>query len=138
MPDFSNLKKLDVDGSTAREYKFDQIEGAPSIWSLPASEENKPYMNEALRRVGKGSRGGRRAKRTTVDTVKASRDEDKELFAKYCAKRWNVKDASGLEVQFTPENCREFLEALPDWIFDDYRQWLNEATNFLDESLGEI
>lgn len=131
MADFSHLKKLEQDGSTERKYTFDQIEGAPSLWSRPATNANKAFQNETLRRANARAGLNRRAKRVTAEVLAQSRDEDREVLSKCCVTRWDVTDANGEPVEFTEENCLEFFRALPDWLFDDFRAWATDAGNFL-------
>jgi hypothetical protein len=137
MADFSHLKALEQKGDTERPFKFDQIAGAPTIWFLPGTDVNKAFMNESLRRAN--SRSGRRQRKVTADTVKAARDEDREVLAKTCARRWDVCDATGEPVEFSYENCLEFFQALPDWLFDEVRAFVTDPGNFVDaeDNLGE-
>lgn len=131
-PDFSYLTKdkgLEVDASKLQPFKFTELEGTPTIWSLPATEENKPFFNASLRKVN--SRRGRRSKVTTADTVKASREEDKEMLANFCARKWDVKDANGEDVERTSENVQAFFAVLPDYMFDDYRVFVTDSSNWL-------
>lgn len=143
MPDFSHLAALEQKGDTEFPYKLEQIAGAPTIWFHPATDANKAFMNETLRRANARAGRNRRGQRLTQDTLRESRTEDKEVFSTTCAKRWNVTDAKGEPVDFTPENCLEFFNALPDWLFDDIRTWLTNAANFVaanlsgDDALGE-
>lgn len=134
MPDFSNLTKQ-APVLEEREYKFEQLEGTPVIWSLPATELNKPFYNESLRRAAAKSGKRRKLAKTTTDTVAASREEDRELLATYCAKRWQVKDASGNPVDFSTENCLAFFRAIPDYVFDDFRNWAVDPTNWTPAAL---
>lgn len=138
MPDFSHLAGLDPKGDKLVPYIMDQIEGAPTIWFLPGTDANRPYLNETLKRANARVKGGRRTRRVTVDTIEASREEDRELLAKFCAKRWDVKDADGMAVEFTVENCIEFFKALPNWLFDEVRTFVTDPGNFIEaDEMGE-
>lgn len=137
MVDFSHLNALQQRGDTEFPYKLEQIKGAPTIWFLPATDANKSFMNETLRRANARAGRNRRGQRVTQDVIRESRTEDKEVFAKTCARRWNVQDASGVDVEFSEDNCREFFDALPDWLFDDIRTWLTNAANFVDAPVGD-
>lgn len=140
MVDFSHLKALEQKGDAEVPYKLEQIAGAPSIWFLPGTDANKAFTNESLRRANARARMNRRSKRVTADSIAAAREEDRELIAKFCARRWDVKDAKGKDVEFTPDNCLEFFRALPDWLFDDIRAFVMDPGNFVeavDEGLGE-
>jgi hypothetical protein len=139
MADFSHLKKLEPQNNEVP-YRLEQIAGAPTIWFLPGTDANRSFMNESLRRANARARGGRRSRRITTDTIEAARDEDREIIAKCCAKRWDVTDAKGKPVDFTEENCLEYFRALPDWIFDDIRGFVTDPGNFIGDggdALGE-
>lgn len=141
-PDFSHLKALEQNVDAEVPYKLEQIAGAPTIWFLPGTDANKAFMNESLRRANARARSNRRSRRVTPDVVAASRDEDREVIAKCCARRWDVKDAKGKAVEFSADNCLEFFRALPDWLFDDIRGFVTDPGNFIDASgddqLGEV
>lgn len=137
MADYTKLtKSAQPNPSKEIPYKFDMLDGfAPTIWSLPATEDNKPFMNESLRRVA--VRRARRTKVTNADTVKASRQEDKELLAAFCAKRWDM-EIDGAKVEFSVAEVQAFFEALPDFVFDDYRSYITDITNWIEaKELGE-
>lgn len=131
MPDFSHLKALEQKGDASFPYKMEQIEGAPTIWFRPATDANKDFLNETLRRANERAGRSRRGARITPDSLEASRAEDKEVIAKTCAVAWDVKDAKGKAVEFNETNCLEFFQALPDWLFDEIRGWVTNPTNFL-------
>lgn len=143
MVDFSHLKALEQRGDVEVPYKLEQIAGSPTIWFRPGTDANKDFMNETLRRANARAQTNRRSRRVTADVVAASRDEDREVLARCCATRWDVKDAKGKAVEFTPEHCLEFFRALPDWLFDDVRAFTTDPGNFIasdvtgDDALGE-
>jgi hypothetical protein len=136
MVDFSHLKALEQKGDAEVPYKLEQIEGAPTIWFAPGTDANKTFQNESLRRANARARQNRRSKRVTAEVVSASRQEDREVIAATCAKRWDVKDAKGKAVEFSPEACLEFFEALPDWLFDDVRAFVTDPGNFVGLDTG--
>jgi hypothetical protein len=135
MANFSHLKALEQKAE-ARPYRFADIEGSPSIYFLPGTDANKTFMNESLRRAAARTAGGGRGRRVTTDTVAEARQEDREVLAFTCAQSWDVKDADGNPVEFTPQNCLEFFEALPDWLFDGVRNWVTNPVNFVGDVLG--
>lgn len=143
MTDFSHLAEVEQKGDIAVPYKLDQIGGAPTIWFKPGTDANKVFMNESLRRANARARVSRRGRRLTADTVASARQEDREVIAKCCATRWDVKDAKDRPVVFSEANCLEFFQALPDWLFDEIRGWVTDPSNFIDvdgdggEVLGE-
>lgn len=137
MTDFSHLKLLEQKGDELVPYKMEQIAGSPTIWFLPGTDANKPFANESLRRANARARTNRRSRRVTQETISTARDEDRELLAKYCARRWDVKDAAGANVEFSVENCLEFFQALPDWLFDDIRGFVTDPGNFIAGEAGD-
>ncbi len=142
MVDFTNLSELCEDAETPREYPFTEIKGQPTLMSLPATSANERFNNARLKGIGKRTNGGRKQLKINDATVKAARDEDRKLFAQYCATGWKVPpvDATGAEVPFSRQNVYEFFCAIPDWMFDDYRTWVQEPMNFTgdaDELGGE-
>jgi hypothetical protein len=143
MADFSHLKALEQKGDAEVPYKLEQIEGAPTIWFAPGTDANRAFQNESLRRANARARQNRRSKRVTREVVAASRQEDREVIASTCAKRWDVRDAKSKAVEFSPEACLEFFEALPDWLFDDIRAFVTDPGNFVGldpggDALGEV
>jgi hypothetical protein len=130
--DFSYLKKLEVKDRTAR-YDMFQISSEPVLIVRPATEANKPYFNAVLRKSRKNSRA-LRAGAINRAMITENREQDRELFPRYVIVGWeNVVDVNGESVEFSPDNCRGFLDALPDWIFDDVRNFAGDSANFVDE-----
>ena len=130
MTDFSQIQKqVGEPGGTVR-YTFFEIDGAPWVDIVSATEYNKAYFNDLL----KLQRRNRRAIRTgnvSVDTIKQNRHEDLSLYAKHIIKGWgNVQDSDGKTVVFSKEVCADFLKALPSWIFDDLRNFAADPLSF--------
>lgn len=126
------LKKYEIEGKTAR-YELPPLEGLEDAVFIvrPATEANKEYFNKVLkltrRRKGKLKRG--------VDTsyLEETREEDKELFPKYIVIGWeNVYDEDGTLVEFSEEECQNFIKEMPPWMFDDLRNFAGDIENFLD------
>lgn len=135
MVDFSNYSALREDGTVAKAYPFDALKGAPGVMSRPATTANQRYNSARLKALGKRTAGGRKKLRVTSQTIEAARREDAEMLAKYCAVSWTNPplDASGQPVPFSAEACQEFFLAIPDWMFDEYRNWVADPLNFVDE-----
>lgn len=130
---FGYLKKLDVTNKTA-DFTIHQIEGAPVLVLKPATEVNKPYFNAVLKR---SRRNVRALKAGAVNTamIAENREQDRELFPKFVIETWrDVVDSQRKSVEFNRENCEEFLRALPDWIFDEIRDFAGNSTNFTDDA----
>jgi hypothetical protein len=143
MTDFSNLKALDVDGETLREYVFPYIPGEPSVFVAPATDVNKAFLNERLRLSIERSAAAEKQPRgkgsapPTPDSMAKELDEarevDRVLLARTCAKRWGVAptDAAGKQPEFSEANCLAFFKALPDWMFDPLRNFCGNIYNFV-------
>lgn len=138
-PDFSHLAKAEIDPSTAMPYRITDLDPAPTIWFKPATSANKPFWAATLKRMNARNQGGRRAARLTPASTEESRDEDRELYAKYCATKWEgVLDRGGKEVAFSIDNVLAYLNALPDWIFDGVRGFVTEPGNYAGEAANNL
>lgn len=127
--DFSHLKALDVRGKTA-EFTLYAVANEPFLVLRPATEANKPYFNAVLKRTRKTVRV---LKTGTISQamLDENREEDRELFPKFVVTGWGrVIDRDGNEVAFCEEACAEFLQALPDWLFDEVRNFAGNSANF--------
>ena len=128
---FNYLKKHDI-GSEPVEYPLYQIGGEPVLLIRPAGEKNKPYHNALLKRNAKLAARFRAGTKVNREMMKENREHDRALYGKFIIAGWEgIVDDSGVEVAFSPEVCSQFLRSLPDWIFDDIRQFAGSAANFL-------
>lgn len=132
--DFSHLAEAAVvKADQTRDYIFDDLKGSPALECLPATDENKGYRDERLARINRRRKSLRRGVNLTPALMVKARNEDRELFAAHCVKGWrNVKDKAGNAVPFSAEACLVFLRAVPDYLFDEFRGWIVEPTNFTD------
>lgn len=133
MADFSHLKVLEVtDDKTAR-YTLHQItvnNKTPTLIVAPATEANKPYFNALLKRSGKSVRAVR-AGSVNTGMIEDNREDEQELYPKYIIKGWeDMIDAKGKDTVFSVAECVDFLNQLPNWIFDDLRQFCGNPANF--------
>lgn len=115
------------------DYTIYSLEGEPVLVLTQATEVNKPYFNGLLRR-SRRNMPRVKAGNIDVDLVIANRDNDRELYAKHVLCGWkNVRDTKGNEVAFSHEDALDFLKALPDFIFDEIRDFASEPRNFVKE-----
>lgn len=136
MTDFTHLQRLSVNTDKTYEKVLYQIEGEPVLILAPATDANKPYLNELLRRSRKNMQ---RIKNQAVNAsiLEESRAEDRELYSRYILKGWRgVKDASGKDVPFSKEAAKEFLDAIPNYIFDEIRDEASNPQNFIDDVMN--
>jgi hypothetical protein len=127
--DFNHLRALEVRDKTAKCVIY-QVKGEPFLVVKPATEANKPYFNAVLRRTKRNVRAVQ-ASAISAAIIAENRDEDRELFPQHVIVGWGrVTDSSGQGVEFSEAACREFIEALPDWIFDEVRSFAGNSFNF--------
>lgn len=133
---FEHLKALEVKDKTT-EFPLTMLRGCPKLIVKPATESNKPYFNEVLRRSAKSVRKAVQGNITVdVETLEKNREDDRSLFPKHVIVGWSgVLDSDGKEVEFSQSNCKEFLHALPDWIFDQIGIFCRKNSNFVDIDL---
>lgn len=136
MANFSHLDALQVKQDGVARYTFHNIvvnEKSPTLIVRPATQANKPYFKELFRRQEARARQIAASKRIDPKFVDDTRDEDRDLFPKFVVTGWeDMIDADGGEVVFSVDECRQFLEALPDWVVDDFFQWCKRNENFVE------
>ncbi len=95
-----------------------------------AGETNKPYINAILQGSTK-TRKMVQANLITAGMLAENRDQDRALFPLHVITGWrDVCDASGVDVEFTRDECAEFIAALPDDQFDELRNHFASPSNF--------
>ncbi len=133
MADFSHLKAFDVKQDATVDYTIHAITVngvSPTLMVSPATEANKPYFNALLKRAGKTARVARAGK-VNLGMIEENRDEDRALYPLHIIKGWkDVLDSDGSEAKFTAEDAAKFLAAIPDWCFDDLRNFCGNPANF--------
>ena len=131
MSQFEHLSALAPKGQA--EFVMYQIAGEPSIMVEQAGESNRGYYTALIRR---NARNARKISAGKIDAamLAQSRDEDRELYSRHVIKSWEgILDKDGAEVDFSPENCYDFLKALPNWLFDELRVFAGEPANFIED-----
>lgn len=133
MTQFGHLKKLEVQGGKTAEFKMHALDGTPVLTVRPAMESNKGYFNASL----KASRSNMRSIRNgnvTAGLLDETRETDRDLYAKHVVVGWtNVVDQAGKPVQFTRDVAADFLAALPNWLFDELREFCGTPSNFIED-----
>lgn len=146
MGKFSKLRKLNVDGGRPVRFVIHELEGNPVLRVLPATQANPAYMayqvEEAAKRANRliKAEKDKRTKDPTEVEVKPedvlkgmenNRREVREVWAGVVVVGWErVLGDDGKPVEFTIEDCRDFLESLPDDIVDRLYPWCGDAGNF--------
>lgn len=138
MAKFGNLKKqFDPAGRTS-------VMTLPICWTKPdgtrvyprlhmvyAGETNKPWTN-AVNAFNAKTGLARKAMAGQQGADELALQRDKDLYPKHVIKGWSdVVDDDLTPVPFTEADCREYLEALPQWVFGEIRMYAVQAANFL-------
>jgi len=134
MVNFGNLKKLNVPAKGTSKYTLSQLGGdvEPVLILACASESNKEYFNALLKQSAKLMQGSK-AKQISAGLVKSNRDNDKILYATHILKGWeHIVDIDENSVEFNLENSIDFIKALPDWIFDEIREYASNVHNYIE------
>lgn len=134
---FNHIRKLDVPPGATSEFTFYQIQGRPTLTVRPTGEANPPYMNAMFKR-SKGVARRLRSGDMSVDLLEETRDIDLKLYPKYVVTGWkDVETDSGDEAPFNAELVAQFLDALPEDLFDELRAHCGDLSNFRDDPEDE-
>lgn len=133
---FKQLETLKLRADMTAELTLHDIENpdgtSPTLILSPATEVNKGYFNGLLRRSRKNMRNIQ-AQNFDTSMIQDNRGNDRVLYAKHIIKGWkHVKDDKGKNVTFSEEQCMGFLQELPDWLFDNVRNFATIVRNFID------
>ncbi len=139
MSDFSHLQALEVtEDDSPHEFELYEIDTAPVLY-VRCTQSYAPYENrirarrseiERKHRKAKKGKGRKRANDALLDLM---RSPDREAYPGTIVYGWKTnKDANGIEVEYSEDTCRQFLNALPDWLFDRIRLYCMEPQNFVD------
>lgn len=134
-PDFKHLDALQVTAKNVVDFTFYNIVGRPKLLVSPAGQCNAGYIAKTLE-GGKRALVKMRGDRISNEALNEGREQDRELYVDHVIKGWDdstVLDAAGQPVKFSKDNCRAFLSALPDDIFDELRIFCSTADNFRGE-----
>lgn len=142
-----DFRKLNVsDGRTARLVMHQIAVGGatPFLVVKPATEATKGYYNAVLKRAGKSLRQVQ-AGAINAGMMDENRKDDRKLYPVHIVTGWGhikedgaeiagtIPDADGTLAKFSPEACGEFIQALPNWLFDDIRQFCGNPSNFVED-----
>jgi hypothetical protein len=124
------LERFDVKVEDTHEYALPLLDAV--LFVKPATEANKPYFNKVLKKSKKRLNELRR-KGVSAEYLEENRDEDRILFPQYIIVGWKgMKDKEGNPVEFSVENCEDLLKQMPNWMFDEIREYVNDVSNFID------
>ena len=138
---FDHLKSLDVSNRTARCMLSFQTKAPepgedlayPVLIVKSATEANRVFANEQLR-MTKKTAPAVRAGAINMQMIAETRDNDRTLYAKHIVVGWEgIYDSNGEEVPFSNSECEIFLRALPDWAFDEIRNFCTNPQNWVEQ-----
>lgn len=136
--DFSHLEQLQITTDTLYHRKMHEITingRSPTLHLAPATEATPAYFNSLLKRSHRNQKTAQ-AGGVNTEMLDESRSEDMILYPKHIVKGWDdMIDAKGKDVKFSKESCRDFIDALPGWIFDNVRGDAGNPINFVDGAI---
>ncbi len=130
--DFSYLDGLDVTPESVAEFPIHQVSvngKTPVLILASATSANKPYYNAFLKNIGSKVRAVRSGV-FNANMMDENRTLDRELYPRHVVKGWrDVSDASGRAAPFTLPNCKNFMDQLPDLVFDEVRDFAGNSAS---------
>lgn len=142
-----NFSRLAVDATRTARFVMHQVAingKTPYLVMRPATEATKAYYNAVLKRAGKSVKQVQ-AGAINAGMLSDNRDDDRRLYPQHIVTDWGyikedrsevpgmMPDEDGNDTPFSRENCAEFLQALPDWLFDEARQFAGNTLNFVED-----
>ncbi len=128
---FAHLQKLNVDATKTVEFPMYELGDDAVLLLAPATEANKPYYNQILKSSQRTAQMMRAKKGMDSAMVKQGRNEDRKLYPQHVIKGWSgVKGSKGEEVPFSPEEASDLVNQLPDYLFDNIRNFAAMPQNF--------
>lgn len=138
---FAHFDTLNVKGDVTKELTLSQIDVggvSPTLIVGPATEANKPFFNAQLKNSGKNVKQIQ-AGRVTASMLENNRNEDRELYPKYIIKDWkNMLNSEGQQLKFSTADCIDFIDSIPDWLFDDIRVYCGNPQNFIQSASIDV
>lgn len=135
MANFSHLKPMELTKDVTARYTIHQITvngKTPTLILKPAAQVNAPYFNELLKSASKNAKAIS-AGQVSTSMIDENREQDRLLFPKHVIVDWeDMLDADGTELAFSEKDCKEFLEALPNHIWDGLRNYATAPENFVE------
>ena len=144
--DFSHLQQLEVSQPTEEEpheYDLYEIDTNPVLF-VRCTQSYAPYENAIrakradIERKFRQQRKGKGRKRATDALLELMREPDRDAYPGTIVYGWKTNlDANGKEVKYSDAACRDFLRALPDWLFDRIRLYCMDPQNFTEVPLTD-
>lgn len=143
MADYSHLKKMEVQKDATVEFEFYELDTSP-VLLVKCTVGNDEYQKriraerEPLeRKLKKKTKSGRKRQNLNTDLMKLLREPDRRHYPGSVVVGWSTnKDANGDEVEYSDDECEQFLAALPDYLFDRLRYFVIEPKHFTDMGMS--
>jgi len=134
-PDFGNYAARKVQADKTEQFTFLDLEGLPTLEVRPATKHNLAYA-AAAKKVTPQLKRIQRQGGSTADAKAIALLAD--LFAQHVVVGWPTPpvDSNGKPVEFSKENCEGFLNAIPDYMFDDPSGQTNSLVRFCSNPLN--
>lgn len=136
MSKFGHYTKQGVTADATSLFVFRHLEGTPSLTCRPATRHNKAYTDAAKKNQAWLSRLARAGASKQADIQ--AREIIARMFADTIVTGWPVPptDTDGKEVEFSTDNCYDFLMAIPDYMFDDATGNVDSIVRFCSNPLN--
>lgn len=137
MSKFAHLQKLQVNDVTAYVHLPEVCPGAKLEVKI-AGEANPLYWNALLKKTGRRARELGRNK-ISPEAIEQNRLEDRRLYPKFVIVGWEgILDANDRPVEFSMEECYDFIAQLPNWLFDRVRDQAADPNTFIADEDDEL
>lgn len=136
MSQFEHLQKMEVTTAKTVEYPVYALGEKAVLHVLPATEANKKYFGKLLKTTRRNAQMARAKGGMDAAMMKQSRKEDRALYPEYIIAGWDdIPDKDGKPVKFDKDSAKNLVDAMPDWMFDDLRNFCSTPQNFIEHDL---
>jgi len=136
MAKFGKIAAKKVKSGAKADFEFfgiENMEGAMVTGRPAVRRLNLPYANAVLAKSERLNRQAR-ASKDKASILIAQTDATREPFARYVLTGWkNIKDENGKPVPFSTDDAIEFVNALPDFMYEELLVFFSTESNFVDE-----
>jgi hypothetical protein len=129
---FSNIPSKGDQLETSR-FTFHDLEGSPWVEVKPATRRNRAYTNATLREASKVNAIQRQLEKghLTVDHIEKLEALTRDRLARHVlVDMGGWQDDSGADVSFSEEAAVALMRALPEEMFGDLVQFVEDEGNF--------
>ncbi len=110
--------------------KLNQLPGSPVVHVEHLGETNASWWNDNVTKADPKAAAPDRAGKATLKSIAAARAANRIIVAKHAVRRLEATHDDGRKA--TDEDIPEFVESLPDHVFDIVKNFALDANNFMD------